>query len=691
MSPHASSPAEAENPAPPPALAAALQAFTSIPAASVEAADSLAAFIQLFDAIRPSRRESPSHAVERYAFTVMRLEVDPVIAAAVREHVYTLLTTRRLIRFFTDSGILPGTGFFSELGRILGQRMLPELPDESELQGCLRRIFYRLDDWRWLTEIPPELSLRFWRALARAPGGTVEPVVTHVVEQIIDALLLLAYRIAGLSTEAEFDRLGPRFARHSAGFQAVAAAAQRFADSLRRDIAEHRAPQKDAGELQVLLDQCRDALDDVHRIALRQGTSLRLSHQLRRSRQSLRRIELLIQLLETGQDMDRESAALAAWAELFREALRTEIQRNSARQHISLGLEMLALRVTDNAAKTGEHYIAETPSQYLGMWRAAAGAGAIIAALALLKIFAGTLDLAPVGYALVYSLIYGLGFAVIYMLHLTIATKQPAMTAQTLARHLGSGHQGRVDHERVVDLVAAVTRSQLAAILGNVLLALPVALLIGYALSWLKGGPIIDSAKADTLLRDLAPLGWAIPHAAIAGVFLFLSGLISGYFDNHASYARIGVRIGHLRWLRSSVGPARAERVGGYIEDHLGGLMGNFLFGCMLGSAGTIGVILGLPIDIRHIAFSAANLGYALQAYDFALPWQLVAWSLLGVALIGLTNLTVSFALALWMSLRARGADVSRTRELLQRLWQRMKAQPASFVLPRRGSQQPEA
>jgi site-specific recombinase len=352
---------------------------------------------------------------------------------------------------------------------------------------------------------------------------------------------------------------------------------------------------------------------------------------------------------------------------------------------------MLALRVTDNAAKTGEHYIAETPSQYLGMWRAAAGAGAIIAALALLKIFASKLDLAPIGYALVYSLIYGLGFAVIYMLHLTIATKQPAMTAQTIARYLGSGHQGRVDHERVVDLVAAVTRSQLAAILGNVLLALPVALLIGYVLSWLKGAPVIDSSKAAHLLRELAPLGWAIPHAAIAGVFLFLSGLISGYFDNQASYARVGVRIAQLRWLRSSVGPARAERVGAYIEDHLGGLMGNFLFGCMLGSAGTIGMILGLPIDIRHIAFSAANLGYALQAYDFNLPWQLVAWSLLGVALIGLTNLTVSFTLALWVSLRARSTDVSRTRELLQRLWLRMKTQPASFLLPRQVNPQPDA
>jgi site-specific recombinase len=300
-----------------------------------------------------------------------------------------------------------------------------------------------------------------------------------------------------------------------------------------------------------------------------------------------------------------------------------------------------------------------------------------------LKIFTGKLDLAPAGYALLYSLIYGLGFVVIYMLHLTVATKQPAMTAQTIAGYLGSASQGRAaELDRVVDLVAAVTRSQLAAILGNVLLALPTALAIAFALNSAAGGAIIDMGKAAHLLDDLDPLGWAIPHAAIAGAFLFLSGLISGYFDNKASYARIAARVARLRWLRAVFGPARAEAVGAYLENHLGGLMGNFLFGCMLGSTGTIGQILGLPLDIRHIAFASANLAYAWQAFDYALPLTTLLWAALGVALIGLTNLAVSFALALWMALRARGVEFTQTRELLQRLWLLLKTRPGLFLLP---------
>ena len=143
---------------------------------------------------------------------------------------------------------------------------------------------------------------------------------------------------------------------------------------------------------------------------------------------------------------------------------------------------------------------------------------------------------------------------------------------------------------------------------------------------------------------------------------------------------RIGERVARLRWLSGIFGQATAERVGNYIDGHLGGISGNFLFGCMLGSAGIVGIILGLPIDIRHIAFSSANLGYALTAFGFHLPLTTIAWAGMGVLLIGFVNLSVSFSLALWMALRARDVAFTQTRGLLRTLWQRLKTQPHSFV-----------
>lgn len=83
--------------------------------------------------------------------------------------------------------------------------------------------------------------------------------------------------------------------------------------------------------------------------------------------------------------------------------------------------------------------------------------------------------------------------------------------------------------------------------------------------------------------------------------------------------------------------------------------MGNFLFGVFLGSTATIGYIFGLPIDIRHIAFASANLAHGLfniSADDIS--WSLILISILGVALIGLVNLIVSFSLALFVALRSK-------------------------------------
>ena len=652
-------------------------------------ADAVAALAQLFDWIRPRGREDAMAATLRYEAVLTRLEADPARAAQLRQHASGLLRSRRLVSYFADSGILPPTGFFSELSRIVAQRLLPELPDEGQLRTVIRQVFHRRNDWLWLQALPPELSQRFWRIV----GGDAEalaPLLYPVLDQMLEALLVVAYRVGGIGVEEEFGRLGEEFAGYAPRFRGLTGAAQRFVDAFRAKMDRPSVPFEDEAELLVMVDQCEEAVERARRASMRLGTSLHLTYLIRRTLQSLRRVASLARLLaaryrheDTGEGRE---AALAGWTALVRESQRAEIQRNSVREHLSKGLALLALRVTDNAAKTGEHYVAETREDYFAIWRSAAGAGLIIGAMALLKIFTSKAHLPLIGYATLYSLNYGLGFVLIYMLHLTIATKQPAMTAQTIAGYLGGvGHGAALmraaELERLVDLIVAVARSQFAAIVGNVMVALPTAIALSLAVAQLKGAPIIDIGKAAHLLDDLDPIGWAIPHAAVAGVFLFLSGLISGYFDNKSSYARIGERVARLGWLGGLLGRERAARTGAYVEQHLGGLMGNFLFGCMLGTAGIIGIILGLPIDIRHIAFSSANLGYALVAFDFELPARTVLWAVFGLALIGLTNLTVSFALALWVALKARGVVFTQKRELLRSLWARLRAAPLSFLV----------
>ena len=642
-------------------------------------ADTLQLIRRVIAVLRPLRRDDEQAEGLRTQM-LERFESDNELLLSFRHHVVHFLATRRLVTFFTDSGILPGTGFFSEWFRILGNRLLPQVPDERRLKDCLHVVYDHPDDWRWLEQQPPEFSQRFWAALA--PIEELRSIDwLSIQDQILDAVLLLAHRVSGLGIEGELMRASPNFDNNAPRFIALSAEALDFVNAFRERIHSPEPSTDDGSQLIVMIDQCDEFLAQIRKRALTIGTSLHLSYILTRSEQSLERLRELVAILVSA-DRNRVEA-VAAWSDFAHDAFLAENRRNSLRFYMAQLSQLMAVRVTENAARSGEHYICETPADYSAMWRSAAGAGVLIGAMALLKIFAGALHAPLFVEAVMFSLIYGLGFVLIYLLGMTVATKQPAMTAQTLAGLLSDIKPNRAaDIERVVDVIAAVCRSQLAAIGGNVMLALPVAIGIGWGLSELAGQPLVPLEKGAHLLDDLDPLGWALPHAAIAGFYLFLSGLITGYFDNQAAYSDFGARIARLRWLRRLIGKSRAERFGAYFQNRLGGIMGNFLFGCMLGSTGVIGTILGLPLDIRHIAFSSANIGYSLVAFDFALPLQALLWGALGIALIGLTNLTVSFALALRTALGARRVEFEHWTPLLSATWRRFRYQPSTFLLP---------
>lgn len=176
-------------------------------------------------------------------------------------------------------------------------------------------------------------------------------------------------------------------------------------------------------------------------------------------------------------------------------------------------------------------------------------------------------------------------------------------------------------------------------------------------------------------------------YAAIAGVCLFLSGLIAGYHDNLAVYNQIPQRLRALRWLERLLGTARLDRVARYVENNLGALAGNFYFGCMLGGMTGLGVLLGAPIDIRHIAFVSAFTGYSFMALDFMISWQVLLTAILGIWLIGTTNLVVSFSLALYVAMKSRKVSFAQWRLLLRTLLTRFVQNPALFLLPPRRQQ----
>jgi len=69
-------------------------------------------------------------------------------------------------------------------------------------------------------------------------------------------------------------------------------------------------------------------------------------------------------------------------------------------------------------------------------------------------------------------------------------------------------------------------------------------------------------------------------------------------------------------------------------------------------------------------------------ALDFHFAFGLMAWAALGVALVGLVNLTMSFSLALFVALRARGVNTTQQGLLFGSLWRHFRHHTREFFLP---------
>lgn len=636
--------------------------------------------VALVDALRPAGTDAAGAAHARFTEFCERLEADPALRQGLRDYLLRTIGARKQSHLYSDTGIFDGTGFFTELRQRMGWKLLPPALNDDHFRDVFGATFHEATDGDWISSLDDALWLRLVAALEATPPPLPD-MARHPVHEALESLSTLSHRLTALGLDLHLVRVYPEIESYESPFLALSAEIDVYTRAYREQLADHRSEREDARQALVLMAQCRDMLTRIRKRSPETGISIRLTQLLVRMQQTLRRMETLLGLLEsTGPDLRQQAVTF------FKELVRADNRKYSLREVLATHTSLLALRVTENAGHTGEHYVTTSRRDYFAMLRSGLGAGFIVGFMALLKMLAGKLSLAPVGAAFVYSLNYSLGFMLVHMLHFTIATKQPAMTAARIAASIQDVDSGR---ERELKTLAAlcvnVFRTQFIAIMGNVLLALPTAILLAWLWRAGTGAHLVDPAKVAHLLHELDPFSsLALFHAAIAGVCLFLAGLISGYYDNKAVYTRIPDRLRQRRTLRRLLGEERLERFATYVGDNLGALAGNFYFGIMLGSMGSLGVILGLPLDIRHITFSSAYLGIALVGGDLALPVDTLLISLGGVLAIGFINLVVSFGLALLVALRARNVTYRQWLPLLGMILRSFLQQPRSFFWPPR-------
>jgi site-specific recombinase len=352
-------------------------------------------------------------------------------------------------------------------------------------------------------------------------------------------------------------------------------------------------------------------------------------------------------------------------------------------QHYSL----LARQVTERSAETGEHYITRDHGEYRDMLRRAAGGGAVIAGTTFLKFAVLAIGLSAFWTGFWSGANYAASFVIVMLLHWTVATKQPAMTAASMAASLPSpsadGESDADELDAFVDRVAQLIRSQVAGIFGNLALCAPLVLLVQLAWKAAFGAPLVGEKDAHYVLHSLTLLGPSSLFAAFTGVLLFASSLIAGWAENWFVYHRLDSAIAWNPRIVARLGAARARRWSAWWRKNISGLAANISLGMLLGLVPALAGFVGLPLEVRHITLSSGQLGAALGALGPSLLREpQFWWCVAGISVTGVLNLSVSFGLAFTVALRSRGLRLQDRSRIAAAIRQRIRQHPLSFLWP---------
>lgn len=636
----------------------------------------------LVELVRYFRPEKPKESIVSIEKLLLFLTENPQQKATFIAYLKDLLKNRKFSRMLSDAGILRDSDFIYEIKKRLFDKILPYQPEKDTLEYVLNQVFYYDTDTIWINKIANEELLRLFEILNFSDiYSSVREF--SVLSELINAMELISQRMSGRAMETDVIKMVPEYDALESPFVAMEKEFLQMEDTIRNQN-DHFITSEDLRYKQFLIlhKQCEEYVDKAFGNSSKFGISLKVNQSLLRIRQQLYRLKILIPLLVVNKEEDKKSNSI----QLALKVIKYNCYKNNVGQLINESTQLLSYEITQHTAKTGEHYITESSKEYFKMFYAAMGAGAVVGILCIIKVVLGKIETSDFGHAFLYSLNYAVGFVSIFLLGFTLATKQPAMTAATITKALESGmkkqNKNGEKHSSFAHLFARLFRSQFIAFVGNVIVAFPVSLigiwLIDYAVHY-----NIADTKWNKLLTDISPVDSpAIFHAAIAGVFLFLSGIISGSVSNRNKHHQLFYRIQEHPLLKKSFGVKKTKQLAQWFEDHWAGVVSNIWFGVFMGSTASIGIFLGLDLDVRHITFVSGNLALGLYGAHFNVDTWMLFWGIFGIAVIGFINFIVSFSLSLGLAFRSRNIPFSEVHFLNKAIWTYFKKRPMAFFFP---------
>jgi len=632
--------------------------------------------VSLFSEIRPAPGKDKNNPGKNLLRVTAQLKQGKIVLSNLQNALVSQITSTDLTAAITESGIPLARGFWQELSNRIKHKLLPPLQDEDDFLYVINNVFFKKSDYKWVEAIPRQAWVDFFEAV----GFSFSPQHNALKKELLQSLKILSFQVAQLGLEkVVLDYLPDEKRTEDTAFVLQNYKVHDLEKLLLDNAAENEITAA-SFLLNNTIEDCYELIDHIRESHSERGASIQQTYILLILSNRLQRMQLVLDVLDADNKFDTRR-----FVDLFRMLVRNEKRKNSIKEFLSQGVGYLAYQIAEHKGSKGNKYITDTRQEYYKMIRTAMWGGFIISFIAVLKNLIGKLKLAPFPLGFLYSVNYSAGFILIEETKSTLATKQPAFTASAVAGSLDTKKiEGEPDLEGLAATVAKVSRSQIASFFGNLLIVFPLTFILVWVYHELSGKKIVEGAAAFKMLKDQHP--WrsaALLYACFTGFFLFVSGIIAGYWQNKIQYGRIRERMKKHPVLKQSLSPKRLDKFANYVEKHFGALMGSIALGFFLGFSGVMGKILGIPFDIRHITIAAGNT--AIGTYGLGLanipPYFLLA-VFGGVLGIGFLNFLVSFSLAFIMAVKSRGIHLSQYPKLFRTLSKYLWKQPREFILP---------
>jgi site-specific recombinase len=569
------------------------------------------------------------------------------------------------------AGIPSERGFFAELGERVMNHALPRPRDDHDLGSLLRLLFRTTTDIERLARMPDEPLARLASALTPADGSAGRESLRR---SFADGFRLLAARVQSQGLSPKLRKRSRPCPLPDSPFYRIAGASEGIVDGWLTGVVRER----DVDAWRSECRRCREELAEIRTRLEREGVSTDVVYGLEVVERCLARMASMIDVMTaspgatSADPLRRVIVGLAASAHEDRSVVHL----------IRWNTHLLQRRIVERSGRTGEHYVTATRAEYRLMWLAAAGGGLLTVGTAAIKTTLSLLHVPDFVHGVLYGLNYAISFLLLQHFHLVLATKQPAMTAAALAAIIRE-RRGDDRTNEIADYTARICRSQLAAVLGNVIVVSVGAFAFVHLWQLIIGRAFMTEDEATAVYLQLSPINsGTILYAAFTGVILWLASLIGGWFDNFSAYHRLPAAIAQHP-AGEYLGRERLVRWSQSLVSNGAGWATNVSLGFLLGMAPAIGHFFGLPIDVRHVTLNAGIL--SLATASLGRQWFGEGAFLLGIAgvtVMFVLNLSVSFLLALATAARAYELPAPEIVELFRGVYRRFVKGPLAFFVP---------